>query len=356
MGHVWLTTSGSEGTPKLVALAKDALRCSARAVNAHLDCDADDRWLNVLPLFHAGGLGILVRAALSGATVLGDHDADGMPRRWKPAGFVERATRERATLSALVPTQLRDLVDAGHAAPPSMRAIVIGGDALDPPLYHAARALGWPILPSYGATETASQIATASLGSLTAATPDDAIPPLAILPHASVEHDEDGVLRVRSDALFTGYGIADGARVAFVDPKRDGWWRTTDRGRVRDGAVQVDGRIDDAVNIGGELISVAGLERTLAALPAGHGNRAVFVVPDPRLGAAVHLALTDGRDEAPVRDGFNAAVVPLARIARVHLVDRIPRSPLGKLERGALRALAREDDEAPSVGDEPDLR
>ena len=64
--------------------------------------------------------------------------------------------------SSLVPAQVLDLVRAGLRPPPVLRAIVVGGGAISAELYRDARALGWPVLPSYGMTECCSQIATAT--------------------------------------------------------------------------------------------------------------------------------------------------------------------------------------------------
>jgi O-succinylbenzoic acid--CoA ligase len=69
-GHLWLATSGTTGSLKLTALSKRAMLASAAAVNRHLQSDADDVWLCVLPTFHVGGLGIYARAFLSGAQVV----------------------------------------------------------------------------------------------------------------------------------------------------------------------------------------------------------------------------------------------------------------------------------------------
>jgi O-succinylbenzoic acid--CoA ligase len=88
--HIWLTTSGTGGRTKVVALARAALEASARAVNAHLGAGAGEVWLNPLPLFHAGGLGIAVRAAVAGARV-------EMCGAWNPADYAARARAARAS-------------------------------------------------------------------------------------------------------------------------------------------------------------------------------------------------------------------------------------------------------------------
>src|SRR2546423_1505125 len=73
-GHFWVATSGStaqvSGQLKWIALSREAVLASARAVNAHLGSDSRDRWLHVLPEFHVGGLGIDARAHLSGAQLI----------------------------------------------------------------------------------------------------------------------------------------------------------------------------------------------------------------------------------------------------------------------------------------------
>src|SRR5712691_8408649 len=152
-GHVWMATSGTTGALRLVALSKRAILASAEAVNRHLDATDRDVWLCVLPTFHVGGLGIHARAGLTGSRVIASA--------WDARQFIRTIAAENVTLASVVPAQVRDLVALGEPAPPSMRAIVVGGGALTLDLYSAAHALGWPVLPSYGMTEACSQIATA---------------------------------------------------------------------------------------------------------------------------------------------------------------------------------------------------
>ncbi|MBA3284634.1 MAG: 2-succinylbenzoate--CoA ligase, partial [Nitrosopumilus sp.] len=71
--HVWLATSGTTSLPsdklKLVGLSKQAILISAAAVNKHLESNKNDIWVNALPIFHVGGLGIHARAFLSQAKI-----------------------------------------------------------------------------------------------------------------------------------------------------------------------------------------------------------------------------------------------------------------------------------------------
>ncbi len=316
--HVWIATSGTTGSLRLVALSKDAILVSADAVNRHLQASASDVWCCVLPTFHVGGLGIHARALLTGARVVS--------MSWNARQFAETVAAENVTLSALVPTQVRDLVAQQLAAPPSIRGIVIGGGAFAGDLYDAATKLGWPVLPSYGMTEACSQIATALPGHG---------PDMRLLPHVNVRTDDEGRLVIRSASLLSGYATFDAeGRAEFTDPKSDGWFTSEDRGEVRDGVLRVFGRTAEFVKIGGESVDLRRLDTILDSL-RGEIDAAVFAVADERLGFVIHLAAAADRIE-PLVDAFNARVLPFERIRESHRVERIPRSPLGKLLRARL--------------------
>ena len=334
--HVWLTTSGATGRLKPVALSKRALLVSAAAVNRHLHSDAHDTWMNVLPTFHVGGLGIHARAHLSGARVVEMTE-------WNALDFTTGLAAGRVTLTSLVPTQVFDLVRAALPAPPPLRAVVVGGGALAADLWRRARALGWPVLPRYGATECASQIATAA----PEATDEDP-PRLRLLSHVAARTGADGRLEVRSDALFTGYATETG----LVDPRQDGWWRTDDLGEVRGDALIVHGRADEAIKIGGELVTLAALDARLAAIcaqVAPETDAALLRVADPRLAWVIGLAVaTDDADTAArIRDAYNAAVLPFERARVTRRVPTIPRTPLGKVARAALEQMIEADSSPP---------
>jgi len=311
-GHVWIATSGTTGVLKLTALSKHAILASAAAVNEHLGSSADDVWCNVLPPFHVGGLGIHARAHLSGARVVA--------KSWEVRVF-----EEGMTLSALVPAQVRDLVDAGLRAPASMRAIVIGGGALPDDLFRAGRALGWPLLPSYGMTECCSQVATATVAS----------PDMILLSHLEGRVEEDGRLAFRGASTLTGYALIDGT---FVDPKVDGWFISEDIGSLDGRIVRVEGRRGEFVKIGGESVDLGRLDAIAEAVARETGiDSAVIAVPDARLGHVIHCAATSAA-KAFVSE-FNRRVLPFERIRGVHQVGSIPRSALGKLQRSKLVAM-----------------
>lgn len=323
-GHVWITTSGTTtatGRFKWVALSKQAILASAASVNRHLEATVRDVWVHALPSFHVGGLGIWARADLSGSEV---RELE----KWDAHAFMEVASG--ATLSALVPTQVFDLVQAGLRAPASLRAVIIGGAALNESLYQSARTLGWNLLPSYGMSETASQIATASLATL----PGGEMPrTLTVLPHAEVEI-RGGRIAVRATSLFSGY-VIDGE---WIDPKVEGWFLTEDRGALPSpGQLRIIGRADSFVKIGGESVELSKLEEIFESLK-GALDAVLVALPDERLGSIVALVHASGAlDEiTALQTAFNERVLPFERIRSVHPVEQIPRSPLGKLLKAQL--------------------
>ncbi len=317
-GRVWLATSGTGGVTKMVALSRAALEASARAVNDRLDAGPRDVWLNPLPLFHAGGLGIMVRAALSGAR----REEAGA---WSAETFLRRLGEAGATLTSLVPAQVHDLAQSGARPPSGLRAAVVGGGALDEPLRAMMADRGWPLLPSYGLTEAASQVATALPGQTDFAG-------LPLLPHFEARIAPDGILELRGPALLDGWMVFPADRAPeWEDPKRDDWLRTGDRAELRGRELRVAGRGDDLVKIRGELVDLAALERTLQARVRS-GKVALHTRPDERNGASLHVVAENAaavREAAAAIDGI---FPPYARPSEV-VCGTIESTALGKIVR-----------------------
>jgi len=345
-GHVFLLTSGTTAQSaagfKWVALEKRAILNASAASNARLECTASDIWLHSLPDFHIGGLSIWARASLSGARVIKSSSA----MAWDASRFAREAAETGATLCSLVPTQMHDLLRDGIPAPANLRAILLGGGASSDDLVMRARALGWPVLPTYGMTEAASQVATA----LVTSARSDSDSSLHVLPHLEVAADADDRLRVRGSSLLTGYVVPvpnpGGALVGeFVDPKHDGWFATEDFGSVSNGVLRVIGRMSDRLKIGGETVHLGRLEAILDEEAARRqlASRVTLVAsPDARLESVIHAVAEEGIDQALLRatiEGFNERVLPFERVRAVLTVGTIPRTPLGKIRRAELGNL-----------------
>lgn len=329
-GCVWLSTSGSTET-KLVALKKQALLTSANSVNNFLNVTLSDVWINPLPLFHVGGLGMTARAYLSHTKHFFYNE------KWNPHNYCHFLEEKKGTLSALVPTQIYDIVTMNLSAPQNLRAVVVGGGALNPSIFLKAKRLGWPLLPSYGLTECSSQVATANLSHLF----ESRLPELEILPHIELKISTEGQICIKSPALFTACARLKEGKLHFLPAINNGWYVTEDLGEVIGKYLKVYGRKGDFIKVGGENVDFGRLEQVLMDTKFQlnfHADVALGAIPDDRLGHAIHLFTTD-KDYDLLQTEFNRHVMPFEKIRKVHCVTEIPRSPLNKILRNELLKL-----------------
>lgn len=329
-GHIWLATSGSTKNygeaAKFVALSKEAFLSSAKAVNWHLNASSKDVWLNALPSFHVGGLGVYARAFLAKSAIA---SFDG---KWSACDYYDLLIKSKATLASLVPTQLYDLIFHSFKAPKTLRAVVIGGGQLSEELKEKAKMLDWPVLPSYGMTEAASQIATACLEGSASNSSD-----LKILNHIEVCINKEGFIALRGPSLLSFYCYLSETSASIVDPKSsDGWFVSQDFGKKQGDILVPLGRSQDFIKIGGESVDVGHLNRLLNDIKIRKAFKldvAIVPVAEERLGHELHLMVAGDseREVACLLDIFHCMVMPFEKIKAIHYVKELPRSPLGKL-------------------------
>lgn len=319
-----LASSGSGGVVKFVVLSKAALLASARAVNAHGGLTPDDLWLANLSTFHVGGIGIHARAYANGAKVV-TMAWDGWTR--DGVAFLTAVGEARATVASLTPTHLWDLVRVDARAPETLRGLFLGGGRIDSALVAQAKDLGWPVWPTYGMTETASQVATSVEGN-----PEW----LPLLPIWKARVDGAGRLWLKGDALCQGTVTKVDGRWAY-QPARDadGWMATGDACELRGRELRFLSRLDESVKVSGELVSLPILNDRLAMLGI---VGMVVAVPEPRRGNELVLICEKGHADAKLR--LNEGLPPIEQIARRIEVETLPRTEIGKLDRAAIEALA----------------
>jgi acyl-CoA synthetase (AMP-forming)/AMP-acid ligase II len=250
---LWVSTSGTSGKPKWVALPKSGVETSAHQVQSflreHLNLTVEDyrklRWgLGILPS-KIGGFSLALRAHLW------KQAFEVWGKAWSPRAFSNWCAREEINLVSLVPTQIFDLVNLGLQPPKSLKVVLIGGDRLSSVIHARALELGWPIICTYAMTELASTIALQK-------TPGE---DLKILPHIWISRSPDGFLKFKSESLFLGYAIQeDHSKLSFSPIKKDaeGFWTSEDRGDVVEGGhIRVFGRCQEWVKILGMGVDVA---------------------------------------------------------------------------------------------------
>lgn len=308
-GSALVRTSGTTGPSKPVALTRSMLDAHALACQGRIQDGPGSRWLATLPLHHVGGVALLDRCLRYGNDVVLAPFAS--------AECAQLLHEHAITHVSLVPAMLQRLLDAGATPPASLRVLLLGGDRAPEGLMRAALAAGWPVHATYGLTEACSQVATA--------TPREWLErPGTVgrpLPGFTVT-TPDGQIEV------AGPSVAGGGTV-----------RTGDTGRLdADGFLFVTGRRDELIVTGGEKVDPAVVEAALRGAP-GVADVAVVGLPDARWGQAVQAALVAGPgfDLAQAKAIARAALPPHAVPKGWHLVDHVPRTEAGKLQRALVR-------------------
>ncbi len=327
-------TSGTTGRPKAAVLSHGNHAASADAWASVLGPRPGDRWLACLPLFHVAGLAIVMRASRWGVPL-------EMVERFEPAEVARRIAAGVTHLS-LVPTQLEQLLGTlgGRAAPARLRAILLGGGPIPTAMVERARAIGLPVLTTYGLTETGSGVA---VGGAEAATLQDpaALRPLPGVGLRIAEPADDagiGPLLVRGAMVFRGY-LDDPA--ATAERLRDGWLHTGDLGSLDvAGLLRIADRRDDLIISGGENIYPAEVEAVLLEHPdildaavLGASDPVWGSVPVAAIVVAPGAAVSDATLQRHCRDRLAGYKVPV----RFRRVTGLPRNESGKILRRELR-------------------
>lgn len=243
---VIIRTSGSTAQPKSAQLSWSALRASARAVNNYVDFKSNSVWALSLPLFHVGGLAIVVRALEAQAMIeiAGDYDE-----------LVSLIKTDRVSHVSLVPAQVRRLL-GDNIDLAKLRAVIIGGDSLAGSDREQALARDWPLCLSYGLTETASMIYGERYSS--------AGPKPSVLEHAQLRLAADGEILVKSASLLTGY-IIGGELLKPFDSQ--GFFATGDMAQFNNNQLHIIGRKNNRIISGGENIQAEEIEQVLESHP-----------------------------------------------------------------------------------------
>lgn len=260
-------TSGSTGTPKAALHTFGSHYASALGSARNIPLASGDVWLHSLPLFHVGGLSILFRCIIAGATVAlpGDGESIG-----------EAVPRSGATHVSLVATQLRRML-SGDADLSGVEAILLGGSGIPEDLLDEAHARKLPVHTSYGLTEMASQVTTTAPG----ASREELATSGRILSGRELRISSEGEILVRGETLFAGY-VSEGETTSPLD--EDGWFHTKDLGALgADGLLTVTGRLDNQFVSGGENIQPEEVEAALRRL-SGVEEAVVVPVADGEFG------------------------------------------------------------------------
>ncbi len=329
-------TSGTTGNPKAVTLTMGNILSSAIASAFRLGVLPEDRWLVTLALYHMGGLAPLYRSALYGTCVV-------LRRTFEPGGAADDIATYDVTGVSLVPTMLQSMLDDRGTLADSLRFILLGGAPASQKLIRRCRDYMVPVHPTYGMTETASQISTAR--------PTEAFQNLdtvgrplfwtdvTVVDEAGdpVGTGETGELVVSGPIVSPGYYGNPSATAEAFGPSG---LRTGDIGyRDEAGRLYVLNRVDDRIITGGENVDPGEIVEALREQP-GVRDATVVGVPDETWGERVAALVVPSDPELTVEAVEEYCRERLAgyKLPRViAFEDSLPRTASGTVERATVR-------------------
>ena len=339
---VILFTGGTTGCPKAVCISHENIAWNTLNTIVH-DIKEDDRFLNVLPLFHTGGLLVYTVPLfiLGGTTVL--------LRSFDAGVTLNKLEEEKITVFLSVPTIYRllsECVDWEDAELGNLRFCTSGGAVLPLDLIrHYEKEKGICFKQGFGMTEFGPGVFALS--------PEDAerkagsIGKPNFFVQARIKNEsqecvenQEGELLLKGPTCCIGYFTPDGQRLELVD--EDGWFHTGDIAiRDKEGFYYIVGRKKDMFISGGENIYPYEIEE-VALSYEGVRTCAVVGLPDKQWGEAGHLALVL---EEPAKNfdidgilhflGHRLARYKIPR--KVHILPELPMTSAGKVMKQELR-------------------
>ncbi len=346
-------TGGSTGTPKGVVQSRRSALAALRSMQAYYRFEPADVNLAVAPLTHGSSHYILPVLAAGGAHVL-------LARPDRAAILSE--LKRRITVAFMPPTLIYLLMEEAAFGPedfPALRHLTWSAAPMPPARIRQAIERFGPVLGAlYGQTEAPMAI--------TALTPDQVVRPEL---QDSAGYPFPGtpvrVLTADGDVAATGEGEilvgGDLAATRYLDDpaatdaaRRDGWLRTGDLGRLEsDGRLTILGRSREMIISGGYNIYPAEAEAALAGHPAVR-EACAFGVEDPIWGERLEIAVAFDAGRADAEDlleHVRQAIGPVRTPKALHAVQALPRNPVGKVSRSAVRDLIYPAPRAPEPRD-----
>lgn len=280
---VSISTSGSTGAPKEILIPASAMIFSARNSNLFLGAKPGDRWSLLLSPEHTAGINVLVRSIELGTAPVSET--------------------ESADFTAIVPTQLFRALNGDEQLLKHLqgcKAVLVGGAHADENLLVQAKNLGINCITTYGMTETSG-------GCVYNGEP---------LPGVEIRIGE--TIEIKGPML---------AKV----PLTDGFFATSDLGKVENGKLIILGRADDVINSGGKKVSLSKVEYALGEQFAAFGSE------NSEWGSALNIATTSQTSDEEIQ--LILSVKFGVKALNIFRIKEIPRTALEKIDRQALGKL-----------------
>lgn len=342
-----LFSSGTEGLPKPIVLSQRNISDVVVRLNAAMELDGSVREYVGVPATYSFGLGRIRAVSAVGGKYF-------LPERFDPIEIREMLERDEINAISAVPTLWRVILQAPDsigAAGEAVRWIEIGSQYMSGPEKEAMKRL-FPnarIVQHYGLTE-ASRTTFLDIGQ----SPTTALESVGVATApAEVRIGSEQEICIRGDHVALGLLGEDGQTLPLT--AEDGWLHTKDRGRIDDGLLYYEGRLDDQMNIAGVNLNADNLEQEIVRIADCNGQIGVTRTDDALRGDAVLIAIrADAMDRAPMIE--KAAEIAMAKAGvnqpggvRLFAVDEIPVTGTGKVQRRKIQEMYQAQDQTPDA-------
>jgi len=345
---IWLFTGGTTGLPKAAVQTHGSFanttRCYAQTAMGWRE---DDVTLAVPKLYfgYATGSNLFFPFSVGASAAL-------FPEHPTATVVFDRIARHRPTILVNVPKMVAEMVDhpaAGDQDLSCLRFATSAGEALPPSLHQRwSDTFGVPLYDGLGTAEMWHIFVSNQPGAVRPGSLGRAVPGFDVRVCDDVGNEmrtgQVGRLWVRGDSRALGYWQdAEKSAEAF----RGEWFAASDMvRRDADGYFHYVGRADDALKVGGKWLLPAEVEDCLLAHPAVSAAAVVGVADAGGLTKPVAFVVASGAGgsgcpreelEGALRDHCLVHLDPYKAPRRVFVLDELPRTHLGKVDRGALR-------------------
>lgn len=333
---VVLFTSGSEGKPKGVVHSHKSILANIAQIMAILDFNPADKFMMVLPIFHAFGFTGSMLPVLNGIKI---HIFPS-PLQYKV--IPEIIHNRGCTVFFATSTFLGNYAKYAHPYDfNKLRIVVAGAEKLNNEVRKIyAEKFGIHILEGYGATECAPVLSANTPMANLHGSVGQFIPGLEHKLESVPGINSGGLLHVRGENVMKGYYLFDNPGV--LNPPEDGWYNTGDIVEVdARGYIHIKGRVKRFAKVAGEMVSLEVVEH-IACTAATEYQHAASSVSDAQRGESIVLFTTDKklkREDLQIV-AKNLGLPELAVARKIVAVEEIPLLGTGKTDYVTLKQMA----------------
>ena len=321
--HSILFTSGTSQIPKPVELSINNIEANCYMSQKNLKVSSEDVWLLCMPPFHAGGLSIIFRSMILGTSFYVENNFDSQ----RVAELIQKG---EISIISLVPTMLLKVLDnivlSKQIISDKFKFILCGGAAVSEKLISRAEKLGVKVLPTYGMTETCSQIATTS--------PKDHDRPKGSvgkkLSNIDIKFDKTNQILVSGPTVARYFGTNEGKK----------WLETGDLGYIdKSGYLYLTGRFDEQIISGGENINPSEIESEIIKI-SYIDEAAIIGINDNYWGEKIILAISSKKKNITLQQ-INKNLKKLDSYKHPKKVivfsAPLPKNNIGKIDKNKLK-------------------